>query len=206
MSLALAWLAPAYADNPPSKLAQAAESKPEVKIPVSSPSKETQAKIDELVYEASMGNNQKLLPLLNAGIDPNAASSSGTTALTNAASLGFKDTIKLLIAHGANPNLSRPKDGWAALILASYFGYCDAANVLLESGANVNVTNLWGETALFHAASQGQERCVEVLLAHGADPAPKNDHGYDALMVAKSRTYSGIAKKIESAIEKQAKK
>jgi ankyrin repeat protein len=73
----------------------------------------------------------------------------GSTALLFAARAGDADSIRLLIAAGADPN-DALADGMPALTLAAYSAQFSAAIELLEQGANPNQAAI-GFTAL-HAA------------------------------------------------------
>lgn len=46
----------------------------------------------------------------------------------------------------------------------------DMADLLLSRGAQVNITNKWGDSPLWIAASTGCLPVVKILLARGANP------------------------------------
>jgi hypothetical protein len=58
----------------------------------------------------------------------------------------------------------------------------DVARVhsLVESGLDVNATDERGWTPLMWAARAGASEIVRLLLDAGADPTPRDEHGYDA--------------------------
>ena len=67
--------------------------------------------------------------------DPNAAApESGVTALMLAANRGFSDTVRSLLAAGADPN-ARAADGWTALAAAEMIGDQPTIAILREAGA-----------------------------------------------------------------------
>ncbi len=71
---------------------------------------------------ARAGHRPILLLLLDRGADPNAAApGSGVTALMLAANRGFSDSVRSLLAAGADVN-ARAADGWTALEAAEMIG------------------------------------------------------------------------------------
>jgi ankyrin repeat protein len=92
----------------------------------------------------------------------------GDTALLFAARVGDLESAKLLVAAGAGVN---DADAWgvSALTLAAHSDYRDVAEFLLEKGADPNRAPA-GFTALHNAIMHRDEKLVEALLAHGANP------------------------------------
>lgn len=87
---------------------------------------------------------------------------------------GETDIVRLLLAHGADPN-SRTKFDESALMAA--IKYCPSnvhlQCVLIEAGADVGFTNQFGETPLTSCIYMqwNQEGTVRRLIRHGAKPA-----------------------------------
>jgi len=77
---------------------------------------------------------------------------------------GDTEMIRLLLDHGANPNLHSLVDGSTALIAAASGGLTEVTQLILNGGVNVNATDteLW--TALHHAANSGHLPVVRLLL------------------------------------------
>jgi ankyrin repeat protein len=75
------------------------------------------------------------------------------TALMEAAKHPYAETVKLLIAKGANVNVSTP-DGYTALIYAAYNGRNENVKLLLDAGADPNATGD-NQNAAEWAESQG---------------------------------------------------
>ena len=104
----------------------------------------------------------------------------GFTPLLYAAMVGDLDTVRLLVAAGADVNEAAP-DEVTPLILTLTRGIEeglwrlpagrneDIAVFLLEQGADPNLAGA-GYTALHVASATGQMTAVAALIAHGADP------------------------------------
>jgi hypothetical protein len=101
------------------------------------------------------------------------------------------ETVKLLLEHGANPNL-KDIDRWTALMMASRHSNNDSnietVKLLLEHGLNPNLKDNDGWTALIYASKYSNNgsniETVKLLLEHGANPNLKGNYGWTALMYA----------------------
>jgi hypothetical protein len=115
-----------------------------------------------------------------------------TSSLAQAVSSGSADTIKSLIAQGADIN-ARIIHGQTPLHLAVEKGYGDAVRLLLENGAEVDAAALdTGCTALHHAASLGHVDLCELLVRHGADPDAQTVRLETPLHLAVAGGHSGV--------------
>jgi uncharacterized protein len=106
----------------------------------------------------------------------------GATPFLRAAQSGDIVLMKLLLQHGADPNISTD-DGVTPLMVASGIGWVEgvtyewspqqtleAVKMLLDLGANVNAQDrIDGRTALMGAAHKGRNDVIELLVQHGAD-------------------------------------
>jgi ankyrin repeat protein len=92
----------------------------------------------------------------------------GSTPLLFAARSGDAESIRLLIAAGADVDDTLP-NGMSALVLAAHSGQEQAASALLKKGADPNAAGI-GYTALHAAVLRGDLTLVEDLLRHGANP------------------------------------
>ena len=108
--------------------------------------------------------------LLDAGVDANAVTQNGLTALMYAAGHRVPAAAKLLLERGADVNAADAK-GWTALMYAAETDSSDMLMLLIEAGANVNAKDAAGWTALTHAAAEavtGTTQYFEPLLKAGA--------------------------------------
>lgn len=130
---------------------------------------------DALRRAASAGDVAKVKELLAAGVDANAANSYGGTALSFAADKGHAEVVKLLLEHGANPNVRDTFYEQSPLGWAVDRGHAEVVRALLEKGAQ-------GEPeALVRAAGSGDAATVKVILErHKVGP----DTLTDALVAA----------------------
>lgn len=104
----------------------------------------------------------------------------GQTAFLRAALAGDVTTMKVLLEHGANPNIAT-FDGTTALMAAAGVNwtvsqtYDEGKEALLEAvklahsaGNDVNAVNSMGLTAVHGAANRGSNDIIEWLAQHGA--------------------------------------
>ena len=95
--------------------------------------------------------------------------------LANAAATGGMDIVRLLLDHGADPNL--PEEQYApkgrALYSAVYHGHYEIAKLLLERGAFPNPPVESSGTALWVSREWRPNKQMEqLLLSYGAVPEP----------------------------------
>jgi uncharacterized protein len=104
----------------------------------------------------------------------------GQTPFVRAALSGDIEVMRLLLAHGADPNI-RTTQGTSALMAASGIDwipgqtyshseeeYVEAVKLCLERGADVNAANSLGLTAMHGAANRGWVSIMQILADHGA--------------------------------------
>ena len=99
----------------------------------------------------------------------------GSTALLFGARSGDVESVRLLLAAGADVNDSLP-NGMSALVLAAHSGNGPAASLLLEKGADPDAAAI-GYTALHAAVLRSDLKLVHDLLAHGANPDVRITNG-----------------------------
>ena len=116
----------------------------------------------------------------------------GQTPFLRAAFSGDTTVMKLLLEHGADPNLPT-QAGTTPLMAASGVGWVvaqtytesmpsllEAIRICLAHGADVNAVNSMGLTALLGAANKGGDDIIKLLVANGAKLDAVDAHGRDA--------------------------
>jgi ankyrin repeat protein len=90
--------------------------------------------------------------------------SQGETPLSFAVKLGHKQTVEVLLGHGANPNTRnyRQEPLLSHPVLSNQF---EIAKMLVASGADPTVQDLMGRTALLVAINSGHLQMYQMLSA-----------------------------------------
>jgi hypothetical protein len=138
---------------------------------------------NRLTGQAARGDLAGARWSLRLGVDPNTASrwgwrheNEGETPMTVAAQFGRVEVVRLLLAHGADPDL---RDGGGQhqtpLSTAAMHGQLEVCRLLLDAGADPNIrTNpaMPGDpgdwTALDWALQANHSAVAEFLRQHGA--------------------------------------
>ncbi len=145
-----------------------------------------------LVEAARAGDADAVRTLLQRGVDVNATTADGTTALHWAAHLDDAETADTLLAAGADAAAAN-RYGVRPLSLACTNGSVRIIASLLAAGADPDGALPGGETALMTAARTGRAGAVELLLAHGADVgAREHTRSQTALMWAAAHGHGGV--------------
>jgi ankyrin repeat protein len=173
---------------------------------IAAPSKITAGRLIEMLLEHGANPNARLTAVQTqrAHTDGDPSLGVGSTAFMRAAKAGDTAVMKLLLAHGADPNLVQ-KNGNTALMLAAGLGYRDgnmavptrdrgttqeilaALQLCLDHGADVNAQGANGDTALHDAVTgRGDVEIIRYLVEHGASIQIKNARGQTALDAARS--------------------
>jgi len=125
--------------------------------------------------------------LLKAGADPNGVPA-GTPVLMVAARTGNVDTVKSLLAHGAEVNAKESARGQTALMWAVAEKHPEVVRLLVAHGADVHAHSTSGFTPLLFAAQQGDLDSAKALLEAGANVSEAAPEEGSTLVVA---THSG---------------
>jgi ankyrin repeat protein len=128
-----------------------------------------------LTYAARLGDTKKVTAILKhpRALHPDLQYiPSRITPLLVATQNGHAEVVKVLIAHGADPNLAKTDHGATPLHFASYQGNLEIVQELISHQAELNVTltNKHGATPLHLASQNGHLEIVKELITHGADP------------------------------------
>ena len=108
-----------------------------------------------------------------SGTRIDATNSRDETALMLVALHGDLDSVKLLVARGAEVN--RP--GWTPLHYAASGGYVAVIDALLEAHAFIDAQSPNGTTPLMMAARHKHTNALRMLVEAGADPTLRNEAG-----------------------------
>ena len=153
----------------------------------------------------------QLREVLEGNIDIIDATEQGMlhTPLMLAVEMERTESIKLLLEHGADPNL-RNIEGMTALHLLPErqpIPWTDVgtkvriAELLLDHGADLAISDQHGGRplwyAVFHVREREDVRLVDVYLKYGADPHYENN-GQSALDFAKKVAYPPLVESLES--------
>lgn len=130
------------------------------------------------------GDKDTAALFLKAGMEVDASSDQGDTALMVAVNNSNVGMCEFLLAHGANPNARRSTDGMSPLVIAASLGSVDIAKMLINGGADINTKTTSGVTPLFIAAAKGRDAIVKLLLQNHAKVNEMNVLGWPPLLIA----------------------
>jgi ankyrin repeat protein len=170
----------------------------------------------------SEGKLELITALLEHGANPNAAivkppqrvgftrgglNLVGATPFVVAAGAADAALMRLLVAHGADPQLST-RENTTPLMAAAGVGRVaaessvsearafEAVTLALELGGEVNASNNAGDTALHGAASMRSDRIVQFLVERGAQVNVKNKRGQTPLSNARGSSTADLLRKL----------
>lgn len=141
--------------------------------------------------------------LVDLGFDVNATSFSGDTLLSYAAQHARQETVRDLLARGADPNLwIAPADGELheeRVPLHRAIDQPDIMQLLLQAGAAADMRTAKNRTALHLAARHDHVSSAALLLEAGADLGALDADGRTPLEVAQRRNSTRTAEVLRSA-------
>ena len=129
---------------------------------------------------ARNGRLEDVKKYLNDGdVNVDAMDQEGLTALYFACWCGHHDIAETLLDHGAD--MSALRGSWegaqSPFHVASAYGHASIVKLFLDRECAVDIKSQISCTALYYACYSRRLKCVEVLLAHGADATIKNVFG-----------------------------
>ena len=107
--------------------------------------------------------------LLKSGANPNLAIATGETPLMTCARSGSADAVGILLEYGAAINAREPSQNQTALMWAAAEHHPNVVKTLIDAHADLKAHSKQGFTALHFAAREGDQECVQLLLAAGVD-------------------------------------
>ena len=117
--------------------------------------------------------HEKLVEILDSGVDIELKNKFGTTPLSFAIYQNNDTTVKILLDHGANPNVIDGNGNYTPLSQAILNGRESTVNILIrhQYSMDVNFQSSKSETALTVAAKGCKKfKIVRLLLYKGANP------------------------------------
>ncbi len=170
---------------------------------------------DDLTTAAFYANPLRTLACLYKKISPNGVNSAKVSPLFQAfAGISSANhfttqvparfvTIKLLLTHGANPNIANhntPNIGQTCLHLAAANNCPRAALLLLNHPdfTSIDATNQLGRTALHIACYNGFTEMAATLLKYGANSNITQAYGKTALQIARQYKHQDCVELLEN--------
>jgi len=149
---------------------------------------------------ASVGATARVAELLDA--DPgllNAYAPDGFFPLALAAFFGHPETVKLLLARGADVGQAARNPMKIQALHSAVTNSFETVKMLVDAGAPVNAKQDKGYAPLHEAVNRGDVEMTRYLLAHGADPKQQNDDGKSAIGIAADKGNQDILKLLKGA-------
>jgi hypothetical protein len=126
---------------------------------------------NELFRAVITENTAEVVSLIEAGIDIDARTKDGATALLLASQTGHFRITQTLMEAGAELNAQNHK-GFTAVMIASAQGHTGVVRMLIEAGADVNAQTDEEYTALSIATREGHTDISNLLVDAGAKLLP----------------------------------
>jgi ankyrin repeat protein len=145
---------------------------------------------------ASVGRTDCVAQLLDADATlVNAYSRDGFFPLGLAAFFGHPETVRLLLARGADvAQVARNPMRIQAIHAAVAGRSREAVELVVEAGAPINAQQDKGWTALHEVVNKKDLDLTRYFLAHGADPKVQNDEGKSPIGLAAEQGSAAILK------------
>lgn len=154
---------------------------------------------NELLYsECCEGNLEVVGLLLEARVDPNAATEDGATALVIASGEGHQEIVQMLLTSKADANRF-DANGFTALFLAAQSTHSEVVRLLVQAGADPD-TEIMGTTALASATVDDSVEVVRCLLHAKVALDQVNEDGQTPLNTACSFGHLEVVRLLVQAV------
>ncbi|XP_053618820.1 ankyrin-2-like isoform X3 [Plodia interpunctella] len=140
---------------------------------------------------ARAGQIEKIINLLEQGVDINVSNANGLNAIHLASKDGHVEVVRELLDKGAAIDAATKK-GNTALHIASLAGQETVVKLLVQNGAQVNIQSQNGFTPLYMAAQENHDGVVKFLLANGANQSLATEDGFTPLAVAMQQGHEKV--------------
>lgn len=126
----------------------------------------------------------------------------GKTALHVACEVNAANLVKLLLSHGADPNIPTHLDigYYVALHKACEKGNREIVELLLKAGSDMNARNKVGQTALHISIRQRNIELSKFLISVGIDVDIRDTAGCNASYYAKANGLKEISDMLPAAV------
>ena len=152
----------------------------------------------DIFEAASLGEVDLVKKHIENGAVLDQFAADGFTTLGLACFFGREAVVDLLLASGADPQLSANNDFKVAPIhSATAISNIAIVQKLITAGADINQKQQGGVTPLHSAAHNGSAEIFNLLLDNGADHLAKLENGSSILKMAEENGHSDIIKILE---------
>ncbi len=150
-----------------------------------------------MIRAADRGHHDIVGRLVQAGVRVDHVNNLGWTALHEAIILGdgsqrYVDTVRVLVAAGADVRLPSVRDGVTPLQHAEANGFATIAETLRRALVGRRFTN--ADVALVRAAAAGDADRAALALRAGADLERRAAQGFTPLALARSRGHAAVVR------------
>jgi len=116
-----------------------------------------------LMYASFNGHTEIMKKLIEKGALVNERDSYGRTALMMASSGPLPASVKLLLDHQADPNITDTDEHFTALMYAAAEGHLDVVKILLSYRADPALKDVDGDDAITFANNNGHKEVAALL-------------------------------------------
>jgi ankyrin repeat protein len=145
---------------------------------------------------ARSGDAAELAAVLEAGLPVDVRNQNGDSLLMLASYNAHHDAARMLLARGADPNLTNDREQ-TPLAGAAFKGDAVMIRLLVDHGAEIDGRCADGKTALIFAAMFDRVEAFEELIAAGASAELHDAAGASALDIARAMGAERVLQKLK---------